>query len=184
MKESIILFADSNRGQYIPQHFAESIDRSKVKYVSDDDWQILEAGPDHNDYWECWDDVTRDAEVIDGGYTYTIHNDGDLFLVSLNHISPQEYRDLFGDEPDREYWENFAAAHDCLLYTLPVYWASYLVNNDPSGLEDSEIAEADSFIDREKPGFCVDVSEPWFSHTNDANNLGGDVAYFIFDGGK
>lgn len=65
------------------------------------------------------------------------------------------------------------------VYILPEWWACYLINGDASGLEDSEIAEIDSFC--EGLGSCVDVSEePYFSWENDANGLGGDVAEFTF----
>lgn len=64
-------------------------------------------------------------------------------------------------------------------YVLPVYWASALINDDASGLEDSEIEEIDAFCDGLGP--CVDVSgENEFSWTNDANDLGGAVATFTF----
>lgn len=71
-----------------------------------------------------------------------------------------------------------------LTYTLPSYWASYLVNGDASGLEDAEIAEVDAFVKSEaNDGLfsCADVSEEtWFAHTNDASGVGGDVATFTF----
>ena len=66
-------------------------------------------------------------------------------------------------------------------FTLPVYWASYLVNDDASGLEDNEQDEIDAWLDANAPGVCVDVSEDYgFCHTNDANNIGGDCAVYTF----
>lgn len=65
-------------------------------------------------------------------------------------------------------------------FTLPVYWASYLVNGDASGLSDEDQAACDAWLAFQHPGNCVDVGEPWFSRSNDANNLGGDVATFTF----
>ena len=67
---------------------------------------------------------------------------------------------------------------EIIEYILPVYWASYLINSDASGLEDGEQAEIDAFVDRENLGRFVDVSEPWFAKSNDANLLGGDVATY------
>lgn len=65
------------------------------------------------------------------------------------------------------------------VYILPSWWASYLINSDASGLEDSELAEIDDFCKGLGP--CVDVSEePYFSWHNDANAMGGDVAEFTF----
>lgn len=72
-------------------------------------------------------------------------------------------------------------------YTLPIYWASYLVNSDASGLEDEEQKEIDNWVDNEmeeneyKSFHCIDVSENYyFKYINDANSLGGDVATFTF----
>ena len=31
-------------------------------------------------------------------------------------------------------------------YTLPAFWASYLINGDSSGLEDKEAAQIDAFL--------------------------------------
>jgi hypothetical protein len=82
-------------------------------------------------------------------------------------------------------------------FVLPVYWASYLVNGDDSGITEEERAEIDSFIDGAEVGAivkdgalvsakrvagCVEVSEEsYFSWWNDAfTGLGGDVAAFTF----
>lgn len=60
-------------------------------------------------------------------------------------------------------------------YTLPAYWASYLINGDASGLEDGEQATIDAFLAREGNPNLVDCGESYFSHSNDATELGGDV---------
>ena len=66
-------------------------------------------------------------------------------------------------------------------YTLPEYWASYLINGDASGLEDGEMEEIDGWFDNEQPGDCVDVGEEsWFSSWNDARTLAGTVAEYTF----
>lgn len=67
-------------------------------------------------------------------------------------------------------------------YTLPIYWASYLVNGDASGLQDNEQTVIDAWMESEKPGNCVDVDENyWFSSHNDARTmLAGDVAEYTF----
>ena len=78
-----ILLLDSNRGIYIPRDFANEIKRECVDGVSDDDWRVLEAGPDHEWYWEAWNDVENNAIVTDpsNGIRYRIYQDGDCFLV-------------------------------------------------------------------------------------------------------
>ena len=75
-------------------------------------------------------------------------------------------------------------------FTLPSYWASALINGDESGLEDSEIAEIDSFINwllqSYDCAFCVDCSEEsFFTRYHDApNNLASDCLEYTFDLGK
>lgn len=67
-------------------------------------------------------------------------------------------------------------------YTLPAYWASYLVNADSSGMEDEEIKEVDRFIERNGLGLCVGIgNDKTFSWYNDANSLGGAVSDFTFE---
>lgn len=67
-------------------------------------------------------------------------------------------------------------------YTLPAYWACYLINGDCSGMEEEEVQEVDNFIERNGLGLCLDVeNEQEFSWSNDANDLGGAVADFSFE---
>ena len=69
-----------------------------------------------------------------------------------------------------------------LTYTLPAYWASYLINGDASGISYQDKTQADSFLEREKLPFPVSCSdESWFAWHNDSgNNLGGDVLEYTF----
>lgn len=67
-------------------------------------------------------------------------------------------------------------------YTLPDFWASYLINGDGSGLEDNEQEEIDEFLKNENLGFCLSCSdEPEFKWRNDANNLGGNCLVYVFE---
>jgi hypothetical protein len=66
------------------------------------------------------------------------------------------------------------------------YWASYLINNDASGLTDAELATCDAWLvanGLEHAEF-VDVDEPYFSwsygfHTG-AECQGGDLAEYTY----
>lgn len=67
-------------------------------------------------------------------------------------------------------------------YTLPEYWASYLINGDASGMEDNEQSEIDEFLKNENLGFCLSCSdESEFKWRNDANNLGGNCLDYVFE---
>lgn len=70
---------------------------------------------------------------------------------------------------------------DIQTYTLPSYWASYLINGDASGLENGEEDEIDEWLLSKQPGYCVGVGDDhWFSRSNDAGTLAGDVAEYTF----
>ena len=78
-----ILFADSARGIYIPQHFAEAVDREKLSGVSMDDLDyLMDKGPESESYWDVWTDVLDNCELKDSnGQVWRLHQDGDLWLV-------------------------------------------------------------------------------------------------------
>ena len=76
------LFADSARGVYIPQHFAEAVSRDHVEGVSDADYAALEAGPDADLYWDTWDAVLDNAVLTYAdGRKGRLYQDGDLWII-------------------------------------------------------------------------------------------------------
>jgi hypothetical protein len=83
-KPEPMLWLSDARGQYIPRDFAKSFaDRARdVAGVSDEDWAILEAGPEHEFYWDTWNDVEQSAVITDqDGSKYTIYQNGDCWLI-------------------------------------------------------------------------------------------------------
>ncbi len=72
-------------------------------------------------------------------------------------------------------------------YTLPAYWASYLINGDASGLldkcqdnpEQSQKATIDQWVESEGNPHFVDGGEQYFSWWNEATSLGGDVCDYV-----
>jgi hypothetical protein len=85
-KPEVLLWLSDQRGVYIPRDFALSFHHRdvNVKGVSDEDWLILEAGPDHEAYWDTWLDVTEKAMVVtDQGVRYVLWQDGDLWFVPV-----------------------------------------------------------------------------------------------------
>ena len=60
---------------------------------------------------------------------------------------------------------------------MPVYWASYLINGDSSGLEPGEKERADTYLKRNGIVEVLDVeSEPHFSWSYD---LHGGNCFFL-----
>lgn len=81
----MLLWLSDARGIYIPRDFANSFanrDRD-VSGVSAEDWAVLEAGPDHEFYWDVWNSVCDDARITDSkaGITYFVYQEGDCWLV-------------------------------------------------------------------------------------------------------
>lgn len=106
-----LLWLSDTRGVYIPRDFANSfIDRAKhVAGVDDETWAVLETGPDHEWYWEAWQDVCDDALITDDkGIKYTVHQDGDCWLIpeGMEWSDENEFfvwpEDETGDEEETE----------------------------------------------------------------------------------
>jgi len=82
--ENALLLFDGNRGVYVPQHFAEEMNREFISGVTSEQWAILESGPDHEWYWEAWDEVTNNAVLHDPDHDdMYLWQDGDLWAVPL-----------------------------------------------------------------------------------------------------
>ena len=81
----LILWLSDARGIYIPRDFAHSFaNRANVVHgVDNETWEILEAGPDHELYWNAWEDVLNNAVVTDYKtlVAYNVCQDGDCWLV-------------------------------------------------------------------------------------------------------
>lgn len=162
MKPDIVLYASDRHGVHIPKYFAESIQRHRVRGVSAEDFDILEAGPEHEHYWDMWSDVLDNATVVGDTCTYRLYQDGDLWLVPVY----MEWNE------DRDCWEYPFEGES---FTGPACWAPYLINGDASGLEDAEIAEADRAA--EGLGHCVDAIEQGFLAHPDYGSAGDCYEY-------
>ena len=70
---------------------------------------------------------------------------------------------------------------EIIRYRLPVYWARALINDDYTGLSDEEEREINNFLEQAE-GYPVDVDleTEGFYRCNDANDIAGSCADFIF----
>ncbi len=72
---------------------------------------------------------------------------------------------------------------DVIEVRLPIYWSSYLVNNDASGLEDGEedqVQKTLEYLELNK-WICVDVKDDIsFEYPFLPDLLGGDYCTYIF----
>jgi len=89
LPHNAILYADSNRGRYIPQHFAESIDLDAVTLdgmaaeAIAECLGIVRQGPDADGYWDAWHDLELHLTITEkkSGKAWHLFQDGDLWLV-------------------------------------------------------------------------------------------------------
>ena len=73
--------------------------------------------------------------------------------------------------------------NDVTEVRLPIYWASYLVNNDASGLEDGEEDQVHQTLEHLKldKWICVDVKDDIsFEYPFLPDLLGGDYCTYVF----
>jgi len=162
MKPDLIRYACDNRGVYnIPKYFAESIQRHKVRGVSAEDFDILEAGPGHESYWDAWTHVCDHATVVDTNCTYRLHQDGDqdgdLWLVPV---------DMEWNE-DLDCWEYPFEGES---FTGPACWAPYLIYGDASGLSAVDKLDCDNAAD--EMGQCVAAIDVGFIRRPDYGMAG------------
>ena len=84
-----LLLCDS-RGVFIPQHFVTQFDLTKWEGIKQDDIEALKAGPEHEHYWETWDDVTSNATFTHNGNVWRLHQDGDLWACCFELMTDEE----------------------------------------------------------------------------------------------
>ena len=78
----VYCIADGVRGLYIPQFFAFNFRHMKgVSGVSAETWDILEAGPYDEKYWDAWEDALNTAELQSNECVFRLYQDADLFAV-------------------------------------------------------------------------------------------------------
>jgi len=80
LDQFIEIYADSSRGQYIPQFFAESHNPAKWTGIQQSSIKVLLAGPEDESYWDCWQAILDYAETIDGGILHQGES-GDVFVI-------------------------------------------------------------------------------------------------------
>lgn len=83
------LLIDGSRGVYIPQVFAMNFDPDEWQLTDEnsrENLDVLKYGPEHENYWDAWDDIlTAATHVTQEGALVKIwtllQDDGDLFAV-------------------------------------------------------------------------------------------------------
>ena len=72
------LLLDGHRGIFIPQAFGQIITAD----IQEEDRSVLQDGPDHEHYWDVWEDVLNTCTWTDAdGVTWSLYQDNDLWAV-------------------------------------------------------------------------------------------------------
>lgn len=139
---------DSNRGVYIPQNFAEECLGKGTTWtgVSEEDRQILLAGPDHEKYWDVWCDVLDTASIEVNGHKYTLQigENGDLFAICPEKMTLEEQRNM------GRVWsiDNYAVPDGHQLFKVGAQFICPLIYGDLTGLNDDEIPQYEWFVSK------------------------------------
>jgi hypothetical protein len=82
------LLLDGNRGIYIPKQFIDTYGVNEWEGITQEQRDIL-SNPEHEDYFEVWQEVLENAFIIEDGIKHTLYQDGDLWLVAENETIPE-----------------------------------------------------------------------------------------------
>ena len=89
-----LLLSDSH-GVYIPKRWADDITDQEEAEALMVDWAdvlILQAGPDHEQYWDAWTEVLDHAQWTDlNGREWRMVQNGDLWAVDASVEIPEEW---------------------------------------------------------------------------------------------
>jgi len=95
--DAVNLILSDARGVYIPRDFITdkyngiAVDHCKAWGITQEDAEILASGPDHEYYWETWDDVLSNAHYVDEeGNKYFLIQDGDLWALCYDRMTDEE----------------------------------------------------------------------------------------------
>ena len=87
----LMLLADSSRGVYIPKYWYEGMEPDYWQPIESGDASILQAGPEHDYYWDTWEEIIDNQFCTDTqGRKWTLYQDGDLWLTCDEAMTDDE----------------------------------------------------------------------------------------------
>ncbi len=92
--DKITLLLDSSRGQYIPRDFVQRFDLEKFQGINPHDIENCQ-NPENECYWESWETILNNASYTENGRVFTLHQDGDLWLLCIDEMSEEEKVNFF-----------------------------------------------------------------------------------------
>jgi len=97
MTSAINILVSCCHGIYVPQAFVEGYDLSLWNGIDAEDIETIQAGPEHEWYWDSWNDILNSASYSLDGRTYRLHQDDDLFAICDELMTDEEYENFFGE---------------------------------------------------------------------------------------
>jgi hypothetical protein len=96
--QSVNLILSDARGVYIPRDFAEGFATPiRGEWLNLDPRTVATcaAGPDVEWYWDAWQEILDRAQYRDtDGKLYSLHQDGDLWLICYDDMTAEERRNF------------------------------------------------------------------------------------------
>lgn len=108
--DAVVLILSDARGIYIPRDFLTD-NQNEIAWDHCRAWGLTEENkdfwieatdPTYEHYWEDWDWILANAKyVADNGDVYYLYQDGDLWGLCYNKMTPEEKRN-FDMEDDND----------------------------------------------------------------------------------
>lgn len=126
------LLINDHHGQYIPQLFAEQfrnyVHPASSKEITDEDWDILLAGPEHEFYWDTWTAVLDNCILVDeNGREFSLMQEQDVWAIPVPH-EPDDPT-IFNRTAHQELWNWLAENPDYCKTEWPG-WQYYAAKRD------------------------------------------------------
>lgn len=103
---SVSLLLDDCRGTYIPRDFVTGFKIIGIDGETEG-WANIEPGdvevckdPDHEWYWEAWQDILDNATYTEDGHTWQLMQDGAVWAYCLELMDDEE-KESFGFDLDK-----------------------------------------------------------------------------------
>jgi hypothetical protein len=80
-ENKIHLAIDGSSGVYCPSRFCTEY--PKPDHLTQDDWDFVADSDnmEQDGYWDAWQDILDNATFEQDGHTWTVYQDGDVWLV-------------------------------------------------------------------------------------------------------
>jgi|TARA_Y100000310_G_scaffold221219_1_gene222754 hypothetical protein len=79
-------------------HYRQQLSELLGTQLTSDTIDIIDAGPDHEDYFDAWDEIEQLDAIVVGGRRYSVCcREGDIFLIDLERLEQLDDTDKFWD---------------------------------------------------------------------------------------